>query len=207
MATKKSQRIGILIIAFIMLVGTVGSLLAVVLSMQNTATDQQRMEQLEAEYQSKVDKQRSELSEKYYGEFVQFSDRVGEFDAEGIEEVKTEDLEQGDGEELEEDTAYSAYYIGWKPDGEIFDQSIEDGKLRDPLPGGSMIEGWNEGILGMKVGGVREITIPSDKAYGEAGRDNIPPNTPLKFVVMIIPAPEEVPMPDELLDYYMSFYL
>jgi hypothetical protein len=60
----------------------------------------------------------------------------------------------------------------------------------------------------MKVGGVRELTIPSDKAYGEAGSgDKIPANTPLKFIVMVIPTPEaikEPAVPQELLQYYQQ---
>jgi hypothetical protein len=49
----------------------------------------------------------------------------------------------------------------------------------------------------MKIGGVREITLPSDKAYGEQGSgDSIPPNTPLKFIVMAIPLPEQIPQPE-----------
>lgn len=58
----------------------------------------------------------------------------------------------------------------------------------------------------MKVGGIRELTIPADKAYGETGSGGtIAPNTPLKFVIMIIPTPETIPqpaVPAELLKYY-----
>ena len=52
----------------------------------------------------------------------------------------------------------------------------------------------------MRIGGVRVITIPSDKAYGEQGSgDDIPPNTPIKFVVMAIELPPAVDIPAELL--------
>ena len=66
----------------------------------------------------------------------------------------------------------------------------------------SVIEGWKEGIKGMRIGGVRLLTIPSDKAYAEAGskdasgNENIAPNMPLKFIVMAIPTPAEIPQPD-----------
>jgi FKBP-type peptidyl-prolyl cis-trans isomerase FkpA len=60
-----------------------------------------------------------------------------------------------------------------------------------------LIQGWKEGMKGMKIGGIREITIPSDKAYGESGQgDDIPANTPLKFVVMAIPAPAAIEQPE-----------
>jgi FKBP-type peptidyl-prolyl cis-trans isomerase len=94
---------------------------------------------------------------------------------------------------------------GWNPKGVVFDQSISDGKLIAPIAGGNLITGWNEGVIGMKIGGVRELSIPSDKAYGSTGSgDNIPPNTPIKFIVMIIPKVEDVPVPAELLKYYQS---
>jgi FKBP-type peptidyl-prolyl cis-trans isomerase len=50
-----------------------------------------------------------------------------------------------------------------------------------------MIEGWNQGVLGMKIGGVRELTIPAELAYGETGSGKIPANSPIKFVLMTIP--------------------
>ena len=66
-----------------------------------------------------------------------------------------------------------------------------------------LIEGWSEGLKGMKVGGIRELTIPSDKAYGAQGSvgnedssKNIGPNTPLKFIIMLIPEFKEIPQPN-----------
>jgi hypothetical protein len=60
----------------------------------------------------------------------------------------------------------------------------------------------------MKIGGIRELTIPSDKGYGAAGSgDKIPANSPLKFVIMAIPTPEaisEPAVPQDLLDYYQK---
>ena len=94
----------------------------------------------------------------------------------------------------------------------MFDQSIGEGNLKTPLPIASglknagLIEGWKEGMKGMKIGGVRELTIPSDKAYGEQGSDSIAPNMPLKFLVMAIPIPAEIPASDAL-SAAMSEYL
>jgi len=92
-------------------------------------------------------------------------------------------------------TVFAAYYIGWNPKGKVFDQSIDTttNTLKAPLDvatgldSASLISGWKEGMKGMKIGGVRVLTIPSDKAYGETAQgDDIPANTPLKFVVMAI---------------------
>ena len=51
--------------------------------------------------------------------------------------------------------------------------------------------GWYDGVEGMKIGGVREVTIPAGLAYGETGSgEDIPPNTPIKFLIMAIPPAE-----------------
>ena len=97
--------------------------------------------------------------------------------------------------------------------GEIFDQSINSGKLKAPFAVNgpahtSVIQGWKEGLIGMKIGGVRELTIPADKAYGNKSQgDKIPANSPLKFVVMAIEKPAEIPrpeMPEVIKRYYRS---
>ena len=217
MATKTSQRVGIWIIAIAMLLGTIGSFLILILSPQNQAADQARFEELSAvyqeeydAYQEKLDAQTAELSEQYFDELKQYESRVGTFNADDVTKLATKDLKEGDGEALTSESEFTAYYIGWNPDGKMFDSSFNDDKtgLKAPLAvaPGSVIEGWTEGADGMKVGGVRELTIPSDLAYGEAGSgDDIPANTPLKFVIMIIPTPDTIEQPEvseELLNYY-----
>jgi FKBP-type peptidyl-prolyl cis-trans isomerase len=200
MSTTKSQRIGIWVIAVVMMVGTIGSFFVVVLANTNATTDQKKQAKLQQEYldyQAKVKKQDDELSTQYFGEFSQYASRPAAFDAASVTSLAKEDLKIGDGEEIKEGTAYSAYYIGWNPTGKIFDQSISDGKLKTPIPGGNLIAGWNEGVIGMKIGGVRELSIPADKAYGAAGSgEDIPANTPIKFVVMVIAKPTTIPQPD-----------
>ncbi|MEI6850526.1 MAG: FKBP-type peptidyl-prolyl cis-trans isomerase [Candidatus Saccharibacteria bacterium] len=204
MATPRSQRIGIWVIAIIMICGTLGSFLAMALSVPNQKIDQAEQQKLNDEFQkikteylAKVDAQTKELSDKYYPEFSQYSSVPAAFSSDGVKELKKNDLKVGDGEEIKTGTGYSAYYIGWNPKGVVFDQSIADGALKAPLASGGTIAGWEEGVIGMKIGGVRELTIPSDKAYGKTGQgDDIPPNTPLKFIVMLIPKVVEVPIPD-----------
>ncbi|NTW61959.1 hypothetical protein HGB25_00920 [Candidatus Saccharibacteria bacterium] len=204
MATPKSQRIGIWIIAVVMFAGTLGSFLIMILSNQNQKIDAAAQKKLNDEYtkiasdyQAKVDAQSKELSARYYPDFSQYTSRVAVFDTAGIKEVTKVDLKTGDGAEIKSDTAYDAYYIGWNPKGVIFDQSIENGALKAPIAGEGLIKGWSEGVVGMKFGGIRELTIAADKAYGKDGYgDSIPPNTPLKFIVMVIPKVAEVPVPD-----------
>ncbi len=216
MATTKAQRIGISIILAVTVIGTIGSFAVMILSQQN-ATQAAKQQQADSdayqkqvsEYQVKVQAQADELSAKYYPIFSQYVGRVGEYNLDEAEKggLKTEDLLVGDGEEVKDDTNLSAYYVGWLPSGKVFDQSVDNGKLKAPfalapnLANVQVITGWKEGMKGMKIGSVREITIPSDKAYGEAGskdasgKETIPANTPLKFVVMAIPVPTEIQQP------------
>lgn len=217
MATTKAQRIGIWIIAAFMTIGTVGSFAIIILANKNNQTDQKRLQDLTAQYQkdytaytAKVDAQTKELSDTYFATLNQFSSRVASFEASGVTELKTEDLLVGDGDDITADSSFTAYYIGWNPDGKIFDSSISDGALKAPfsVTPGAVIKGWTQGANGMKVGGVRELTIPSDLAYGSTGSgDLIPANTPLKFVIMIIPTPETIAqpaMPEALQKYYQT---
>lgn len=217
MSATKVQRIGIWIIAVFMAVGTIGSFIIIVLANQNQQADQARIAQLTAEYQketeahqAKVDAQAAELSKLYFDKLNQFSNRPAAFDKNSVSELKTEDLIVGDGEAITSSSSFTAYYIGWTPDGKVFDSSIDGTSLKAPFnvtPGG-VIEGWTKGVDGMKVGGVRELSIPSELAYGETGSgDSIPANSPIKFVVMIIPTPEAIPqpeMPEQLTKYYQT---
>ena len=215
MARGRAQRIGIWVIATVLLIGTLASFLALILAPKNQATDQSRLADLQAEYQKsqdeyqvKVAAQTAALSAEHFATFSPFGARVGAFDAASVSDLKTEDLVVGSGGEIAADTTFTAYYIGWNPSGVVFDQSVEGDSLKAPflVSPGSVIEGWGKGVIGMKVGGVRELTIPSALAYGETGSgDNIPANTPLKFVLMIIPTPETIPQPEvpaALLRYY-----
>jgi FKBP-type peptidyl-prolyl cis-trans isomerase len=204
-ATPRSQRIGIWVIAIVLAIGTLGSFLVIILSNQNQKVDSARIQELTTKYQSDLNKQAKQLSEKYYPSFKQYANIPAKFDASNVTKLETNDLHVGDGAEIKKGTAYSAYYIGWNPKGVVFDQSIEKDALKNPIIGGGLIDGWEEGVVGMKMGGVREISIPSDKAYGKTGSgDNIPPNTPIKFVVMVIPKVDEIAVPQELINYYQS---
>lgn len=204
MATPKHQRIGIWIIAVVMLIGTIGSFAVLILADKNQRTDMKSQQEMQdkyqkvvGEYQAKVDKQAGELSAKYYPEFSQYKATPAPFDAASVTELKKEDLKVGDGEEVKPGKGFVAYYIGWNPNGKVFDQSIDGEKLKPPFGIDDAIEGWKEGADGMKVGGVRLVTIPAAKAYGDQGSgEDIPPKTPLKFIMFIIPTPEKIPTPD-----------
>jgi FKBP-type peptidyl-prolyl cis-trans isomerase len=78
-------------------------------------------------------------------------------------------------------------YIGAFLDGTVFDSSFSRGvPFTFQLGVNAVIKGFDQGIVGMKVGGRRVLVIPSDLAYGAAGQGSIPPNTPLQFQVDLV---------------------
>lgn len=207
MATSRGQKIGIWLIAGLMAIGTIGSFAVIVLANQNGQRDQERANELTAQYKADVAAQEASLSEKHFETVNQFAARASEFDGGAVAELNKQDLVVGTGETLTSESTFSAYYIGWTPDGKVFDSSLNasgDG-LKAPfeVAPGQVIKGWTDGVVGMKVGGARELTIPSELAYGEYGSgSSIPPNTPLKFVVFVIPTPKPIEIPQELINYY-----
>ena len=219
--TSPRQRIVIVFIALLMLLSTFALYASIVLSSNGssssaetsalTAEEEARYQELLAEYQDKVNAQASELSSKYFDEFATFRSRVKSFNAADVTDVTWTDLKVGDGQEVnsEDFVEYSAYYIGWLSDETVFDSSFDDASkptaLNSPLAGTTeMIQGWKDGIKGMKIGGVREISIPSALGYGDQDQGSIPANSPLRFVVMLVPRVDEVEVPDELNNLYLK---
>ena len=100
------------------------------------------------------------------------------------------DVEVGDGEEVQAGATVTIHYTGWvEADGTKFDSSIDRGTPATfPLDG--LIPGWQEGIPGMKVGGVRRLIIPSALGYGEGGRPPlIPGGATLIFDIELLELP------------------
>lgn len=95
------------------------------------------------------------------------------------------DIVVGDGPAAEPGRRVAVHYTGWLPDGSKFDSSRDYGQLFVfDLGAGQVIQGWDEGVAGMRVGGRRQLVIPSDLAYGERGAGGvIPPNATLVFDV------------------------
>ena len=82
----------------------------------------------------------------------------------------------------------SVHYTGWLANGKKFDSSVDRGQpFSFPLGAGRVIKGWDEGVQGMKVGGKRKLTIPSNLGYGARGAGGaIPPNATLIFEVELL---------------------
>lgn len=112
-----------------------------------------------------------------------------------VTQLLKNDTKVGTGTDAGPGTAVTVHYTGW-----LYDESKADHKgtkfdsSRDrnepftfKLGAGQVIRGWDEGVAGMKVGGTRTLTIPSDLGYGARGAGlDIPPNAPLLFDVELL---------------------
>ncbi len=99
-----------------------------------------------------------------------------------------EDLTLGEGAAAAAGDRVSVHYTGWLTDGRKFDSSKDRGEPFDfPLGAGYVIRGWDEGVQGMKVGGLRKLTIPPQLGYGARGAGGvIPPNATLIFEIELL---------------------
>ncbi|MEM8758407.1 MAG: FKBP-type peptidyl-prolyl cis-trans isomerase [Planctomycetota bacterium] len=106
--------------------------------------------------------------------------------ADANSDVQINDLEQGSGDECQAGATVKVHYRGTLMDGTEFDSSYSRGEPIE-FPLNNLIQGWQEGIPGMKVGGKRELIIPWPKAYGERGAPpSIPPKADLKFEIELL---------------------
>ncbi len=111
-----------------------------------------------------------------------------------VDLVKT-DVKVGDGTEATAGKMVSVHYTGWLYDeaaadkhGKKFDSSRDRGQpFQFPLGGGQVIKGWDQGVVGMKIGGQRTLVIPAEMGYGARGAGGvIPPNATLIFDVELL---------------------
>lgn len=98
-----------------------------------------------------------------------------------------QDLTVGSGPAVQAGDEVTVGYTGWLPDGRSFDSRPVTSPITFPL--GGVIQGWQEGLLGMQPGGVRLLVIPPALAYGSTGSGPIPPNTTLIFRVSLVAIP------------------
>jgi FKBP-type peptidyl-prolyl cis-trans isomerase len=99
-------------------------------------------------------------------------------------ELKVEILSEGSGVEIKSGQTAVVYYQGSLDDGSIFDKNLTGDGFVFPLGAGRVIQGWDLGVVGMKVGEKRRLTIPASLGYGASGFPGvIPPNATLHFDV------------------------
>jgi len=102
-------------------------------------------------------------------------------------ELKIEILREGSGEESQSGNTLVVNYLGTLKDGTKFDSSYDRGEpFEFTLGQNSVIQGWEQGMLGMRVDEKRKIEIPSSMGYGESGVSSIPGNSGLIFEVELL---------------------
>ena len=104
-----------------------------------------------------------------------------------VEKLIIDDVVIGGGAEAKTGDTISVHYIGTLPNGQEFDNSNKRGEpFAFTLGERRVIKGWEDGVIGMKVGGKRILVIPSDLAYGDAGYGPIPPKATLVFSIELL---------------------
>ena len=104
-----------------------------------------------------------------------------------LADLVIDDVRLGEGKEVQSGDTVSVHYIGTTQDGVRFDNSYERGTPFEFTVGdGKVIEGWEKGLIGMKVGGQRILVIPSRMAYGNRKVGPIPPDSPLVFTIELM---------------------
>lgn len=101
--------------------------------------------------------------------------------------LQIEDIKVGSGPAVKSGDTVVINYTGTLLDGTKFDSSYDRGQpFTTQIGVGQVIKGWDEGVVGMKVGGKRKLTIPPDLAYGDQAVGSIPPNSTLVFEVELM---------------------
>ena len=193
--TSVKQRIFIGLIAVLMLGSIIAGYAAIILNGGSSISSDSGVDEAKvAEYQAAYDEVRAKFIEATrddYNKFIAYKGEIKAYNETSANEngLQTRDLYKGSGDKISDDTEYLAYYVGWCADESVFDSSFDNNdnptaftKILDASVG--MIEGWTQGVKGMHLDGVREITVPGELAYGDSMEICGGKNKPLKFIVM-----------------------
>ena len=107
-------------------------------------------------------------------------------DAADLKRIKIVDETVGTGPAVKSGDTITVNYTGTLTNGTVFDTSVGKQPFTTQIGTGQVIRGWDLGLVGMKVGGKRKLTIPADLGYGAQGQGAIPPNSTLIFEVDLL---------------------
>lgn len=162
----------------------------------STTISEEKIAKYEAEYEAKTAEiaDATKNDQDNYNKFISYKSEIKAFNETSANEngVQIKELASGSGDTIDENSEYLAYYVGYCADGSVFDSTFDDNdnptsfsKILSVSATG-VIEGWTEGVNGMKLGGIRRITIPGEKAYGDSMEICGGYNKPLRFIIMAI---------------------
>ena len=102
-------------------------------------------------------------------------------------ELQITDVQLGDGKEVVKGALITTHYTGTLADGSVFDSSHQRGKPFQCVIGtGRVIKGWDQGLMGMQVGGKRKLIVPAHLGYDARSVGSIPPNSTLTFEIELL---------------------
>lgn len=174
----RTQRVVSFLLATIFIASTIGAVLLVFIQ-SNDASEADKVSTESTAKQEDNSTNANKMEGKMLDNFTPTTDRVGK--------LEFKDVVEGTGAEVTATSTITAHYTGaLVATGVIFQSSKDSGQpFTSPLS--NLIEGWKQGIPGMKAGGVRRLTIPAELAYGSAGSGNsIPPDSDLVFDIELI---------------------
>ena len=194
--TKPLVRLIVISAAILLLLSTFAMYMGMIMGANDDGNiTQEQYQKMYDEYTNLAKKQQEkteEISKKHFSTLSKYRSEVKAFNAADVKTIETKDLKEGDGDEVKPGN-YAALYIGWLKDEKIFDSSFDDAQKPTKIASvlsekqtTDLIEGWKSGVEGMKIGGVREITIPSELGYGDTEMGDIPKNSVLKFVIVAL---------------------
>ena len=194
--TKPLVRLIVISAAILLLLSTFAMYMGMIMGANDDGNiTQEQYQKMYDEYTNLAKKQQEkteEISKKHFSTLSKYRSEVKAFNAADVKTIETKDLKEGDGDEVKPGN-YAALYIGWLKDEKIFDSSFDDAQKPTKIASvlsekqtTNLREGWKSGVEGMKIGGVREITIPSELGYGDTEMGDIPKNSVLKFVIVAL---------------------
>lgn len=114
-----------------------------------------------------------------------------------VTSLQITDEKIGTGEAVKAGDTITVNYTGALLNGQVFDSTSGKSPFTTQIGVGKVIQGWDEGIIGMKVGGMRKLVIPASLGYGAQAQGPIPANSPLIFEISLISIDSPSPMPTE----------
>ena len=195
--TSPKQRIFIGAIAAVMLITIVMSYVMIVLGGGTSTTPSSLSPEVIAKYEAAYAEAVADFktsTQDYFNDFINYRSNIVAYNAANANAggLVTRDLKIGSGRTLTDgDKNYLAFYVGWCANGDVFDSSFDSESTPSAFASAldasnGLIEGWENGVVGMNLGGIRELTIPGELAYANAREICGGYNSPLKFIVMAL---------------------